>query len=188
MLFLSLKSGSMNATLDLGDGCKINRLDAIKRACIERLNDLNVNQASKRLALITFSDKIKYYCDGNFVHGIMEIYNRLEKLNIRRASDITLDSLPPNNSLISSLNTVQVPYFNNDIADENSEDNVNYFTDKEMMLELGASQYNLIRPLRDSFLYLEQNIKNLSIEGSTALGIQLKSVCVIYLKLEKYIF
>ena len=55
------------------DNTKIKRIDAIKKSCIENLNNLKLSNPNRRVALVVFNDTVKYYGDGSHSNEIFTI-------------------------------------------------------------------------------------------------------------------
>jgi len=118
----------------------ISRLNGVQMACLENLTCLKDTEPNRKVSLLTFSEKVKYFGDGT-------------NCNI-------------NEPLI---NTSRTNYKNNEMIIEIPND---ILTNKEKMFSLAQNQSkneNLVG-LSESYDNLKEIIKNLSTEGTTALG------------------
>jgi hypothetical protein len=157
----------METYIESTNDIKLNRLDAIKKSCIENLNELKLTNPNRRVALVVFSDTVKYYGDGSHANEIITIGRNVDysSANIRLARNSIANSLLPSNHPIFDTDLDQLS------ENVNNDEDINYLNDEERMLDLGVNHDHIISPLSKSCFDLEHKIKNLKIEGSTALGI-----------------
>ena len=159
----------METFIESTDNTKIKRIDAIKKSCIENLNNLKLSNPNRRVALVVFNDTVKYYGDGSHSNEIFTIGRNLDysSMNLMKARNSIVNSLFPSNHKIFDVNLEEIS------ENVRIDEDVNYLNDKDKMLDLGMNHNHdhLVNPLSKSFFNLEHKIKNLNIEGSTALGI-----------------
>lgn len=170
-------SGSMDTMIPLKDGGNqsgMSRLNGVKAACLESIDNLKTQEPNKRVALLLFSDTLKYYgdstrgsepilCVGG--HGnhyfqqqqqqYQQPYGFMGKVrNVFNISQVppTINPLPAN-----------PPANQTEIA-------ADIMTNKEKMIALATNQDPNLKPISESHPSLSNRIKALRTEGSTALG------------------
>lgn len=118
----------------------ISRLNGIQMACLENLTSLKDTEPNRKVSLVTFSEKVKYFGDCTNCNINLPLINT-SRTNYK-----------------NNENIVEIP---NDIL-----------TNKEKMFSLAQNQSkneNLVG-LSKSYDNLKEIIKNLTTEGTTALG------------------
>ena len=174
-------SGSMDEIISVGrrnedTNVAISRLDRVKHACIENLSNLKKDEPNKRVCLVTFSDHVKFYGDATkatinkpildtFVYQD-EVHSTLKKKTIKNKS--ILNSFKNFLKFKSSTNTAS------DLSETEEdfpiEEKTDILENKEKMFALAALQSGELEGIAKTHLKLENLIKNLRTEGSTALG------------------
>lgn len=167
-------SGSMDTNIPIkpvdnsNKNSLITRLQAVKVACAENLSNLKDQEPNKRVSLVTFSDRIKFYGDGS---------KREPIFNTDNSPSYQTNYSRPNRGLISSMrskiNSLNIGASNTKTANNHPEESQvpkDLLENKEKMIAWAHNQDGNIKPVSESYKNLEFLIKNLQTEGSTALG------------------
>ncbi|RNA10386.1 circularly permutated Ras 1-like [Brachionus plicatilis] len=139
-------SGSMN-TYVTADGSSrsspiMTRLAAVQVACIENLGMLKSLEPKKRVALSTFSDKVKFYSDGC------------------SSNELVLGGSSP--SVFGRMG------FN--FNSQTSHQSQDILSNKDELLAKANNESGDLKAVKDSHSILEKRIKALRTDGMTALG------------------
>jgi len=173
-------SGSMDTKIHTPDNessrCEMSRLKGVKVACLENLSNLKETEPNKKCSLVTFSDAVKFYGDGNRSN----ISNPL--LNVSGGShrgfmyQQPMPQQKPRRSLVNRIfsfrkNSNPTPDTNNnhltDLAEPETDIAIDIMTNKEKMLALAQNQDGNLRGVAQSYENLKDIVKNLKTEGST---------------------
>lgn len=151
----------------------MSRLNGVAAACLESIDVLKGQEPNKRVALVTFSDNIKYYGDtskgpnpllvigsaGGYYrqHAVQQsnsIFGQIRSRVGNAFSNIS-SPIPPADPVGHAPNLENAP----DIMDN-----------KEKMIALASNQDHNLKPISETHVSLRNRVKALRTEGSTALG------------------
>ena len=158
-------SGSMDTAIEVKSNepqqriSHMSRLNGVIAACLESVDHLRTQEPNKRVALVTFSDNIKYYGDTSkganpilaFGTGGNNHHNYRQQPQQQQ------------NSIFGSIITRVTNAFSKEIAHD-------IMDNKEKMIALASNQDRNLKPISETFNSLTSRIKALRTEGSTALG------------------
>ena len=160
-------SGSMDNAIEVKSNepqqriSHMTRLNGVIAACLESVDHLRTQEPNKRVALVTFSDNIKYYGDtskgANPILVIGADGNNHHNYRLQ----------PQQNSIFSSIITRVTNAFSK--ADDQTIAH-DIMDNKEKMIALASNQDQNLKPISETFNSLTSRIKALRTEGSTALG------------------
>jgi hypothetical protein len=171
-------SGSMDTIIPVNDdnakNASYTRLNGVKVACMETLKKMKDDEPHRRVSLTTFSDQVKYYGDcttvqnnkpllsvggSNFGHQYAQVQQVRQRPGvIQRVRNFV--------SSTSSSNTGG----SDDDQQNNLESTAHDLSNKERILTLANNLNGDVKGIAQSHPAIEQRIKNLRTEGSTALG------------------
>ena len=153
----------------------ISRLDGVKHACIENLSNLKKDEPNKRVCLVTFSDHVKFYGDATKAKNNKpildtsayqdEIHSIFKKKPNILTSFKNILKFKASTNTASNLNEIE-----EDFSIEEKSMDADILENKEKMFALAALQSGELEGIAKTHLKLENLIKNLRTEGSTALG------------------
>ena len=148
-------SGSMDsrivaqrADMDGFNTMNMTRLDGVKAACVESLDKLIKDEPGTQVAVVTFSNDVKYYGDCRVNKAVFDTSDR-------QASNPSSIFNPTN-------------YFRSSRPSSQSGDQHSLINNKEKIIEAGKKQDGNLKPVEKSYEWLEQRVKSLRTEGSTA--------------------
>jgi hypothetical protein len=165
------------------DGKQINmtRLNGVKAACIESLDNLKTQEPNKRVALVTFSDSVKYYGDSTKKPSpLLQISNgghpfgnygiRQQQQQQQQSSFFGRIQKQAVNAFSSVTGAGQVPQGEAAELPREPEIAADIMDNKEKMIALATNQDGELKPVSATHGSLVNMIKGLRTEGSTALG------------------
>jgi len=138
------------------------RLDAVKAACAENVLKLKNEEPNKRVSLVTFSDNIKYYGDCTLNQDMPLV--TISEPSYQETNYNSNRNVPIRTRLLNFV-TRSKP--------SSSTENVNprdILNNLEGLLDIGKKQNADLKAIKDSHKSLENKLKMLRTEGSTALG------------------
>jgi hypothetical protein len=155
-------SGSMDTAIEVKSNepqQRMSRLNGVVAACLESVDLLRAQEPNKRVALVTFSDNIKYYGDTSKGANPLVIgtgANSHRQQSHQQEKSIFGTILTRVSNAFSKADDQTIAH---DIMDN-----------KEKMIALASNQDRNLKPISETFNSLTSRIKALRTEGSTALG------------------
>jgi hypothetical protein len=178
-------SGSMDTAIEVKSNepqqriSHMSRLNGVIAACLESVDHLRTQEPNKRVALVTFSDNIKYYGDtSKGTNPILTIgaggnnpFNyRLQQQQPQQNSMFRNIRTRVTNAF-SNISSQQIPVEADDQTTTPQQEIAHDIMDnKEKMIALASNQDQNLKPISETFNSLTSRIKALRTEGSTALG------------------
>jgi RNase P subunit RPR2 len=123
----------------------MSRLQGVKVAAVENLSKLKEEDENKRVSLVTFSNTVRFYGDGTEMRNNEPLLKIGDRGGYRAFAG------------------------RRSIA-ENQEDSVDILANKEKLIALAKNQQGNLKSIKETYANLEQRVKSLKTEGSTALG------------------
>lgn len=176
-------SGSMDTAIEVKSNepqqriSHMSRLNGVIAACLESVDHLRTQEPNKRVALVTFSDNIKYYGDtSKGANPILAIGNGNNFYNYRQQPQQQQNSMFRNirtrvTNAFSNISSQQIPVEADDQTTTPQQEIAHDIMDnKEKMIALASNQDQNLKPISETFNSLTSRIKALRTEGSTALG------------------
>jgi len=172
-------SGSMDTIIPVNDdnarNASFTRLNGVKVACMETLKKMKDDEPHRRVSLTTFSDQVKYYGDCT------NVQNNKPLLSVGGSSFghqyvQQVQQVRQRPGVIQRMrNLVSSPsYINTGGSDDDQQNNLvstgQDLSNKERILTLANNLNEDVKGIAQSHPAIEQRIKNLRTEGSTALG------------------
>ena len=185
----------------------MSRLQGVKVAAVENLSKLKEEEPNKRVSLVTFSDTIKFYGDGSKVRNNEPLLNigghggfgfgghggfglcTFPQQQMQQPSIFGNIRQRASNLLSRSSRTSSNNHSDSDSDQPNQpqpsaqEIPADILENKEKMIALAKNQDGNLNSIKETYANLEQKIKLLRTEGSTALGPALAfsiGYCIFY--------
>lgn len=178
-------SGSMDTAIEVKSNepqqriSHMSRLNGVIAACLESVDHLRTQEPNKRVALVTFSDNIKYYGDtSKGANPIIVIgaggnnpFNYRLQQQQQQQSSIFGHIRTRVTNAFSNISSQSIPVETDDETTTSQQEIAHDIMDnKEKMIALASNQDQNLKPISETFNSLTSRIKALRTEGSTALG------------------
>ena len=174
-------SGSMDTAIEVKSNepqqriSHMSRLNGVIAACLESVDLLRTQEPNKRVALVTFSDNIKYYGDtskgANPILAFGTGGNSHRQQPHQQEKSIFGTILTRVSNAFSNISSQQIPVEADDQTTTPQQEIAHDIMDnKEKMIALASNQDRNLKPISETFNSLTSRIKALRTEGSTALG------------------
>lgn len=167
----------------------MSRLQGVKVAAVENLSKLKEEEPNKRVSLVTFSDAIKFYGDGSKVRNNEPLLNigghrgygfggyGYPQQQMQQQQSTLGSFLQRANNFLSRSSTRSSNNNSDSDSDQPNQPQPNaqeipadILENKEKMIALAKNQDGNLNCIKETYANLEQKIKLLRTEGSTALG------------------
>ena len=157
-------SGSMDSVIYAKHGdaelqsTNMTRLDGVKVACVESLSKLKNDEADKMVAMVTFSEGVKYFGDCSSANEGRPLFDTAGSSSSRHFYQPGFMQYQ-----VQHRRPMPVP-----VPVPQEEDNSDLLNNKEKIMAAGRNQAGNLKPISESFAGLEQKVQSLQTEGSTA--------------------